>query len=82
MPVSGRYASKLKLPTLIILLALYITEHLVGVKGLFLALPTTVYASAMIYGSDPNNPLSSKEKKSQDTPAPALSSAANPAAPS
>ena len=56
------YSSKLKLHPLIILIALYLTEHLVGVQGFFLALPVTVYANQMIMG-DTNVAVSTKLKK-------------------
>jgi len=45
------YASKLKLHPLLVLVALYVTEHAVGVQGLFLALPVTVYATKVIMGN-------------------------------
>eukprot|EP00638_Chattonella_subsalsa_P007973 CAMPEP_0117747370 /NCGR_PEP_ID=MMETSP0947-20121206/8463_1 /TAXON_ID=44440 /ORGANISM="Chattonella subsalsa, Strain CCMP2191" /LENGTH=367 /DNA_ID=CAMNT_0005564795 /DNA_START=457 /DNA_END=1560 /DNA_ORIENTATION=+ len=37
------YASKLKLHPLFVLVALFITEHVAGVQGLFLAVPVAVY---------------------------------------
>ena len=43
------FATKLKLHPLLVLIALYMTEHLVGVKGLFLALPVTVYIVNLIF---------------------------------
>ena len=46
------YSSKLKLNPLVILVALYLTEHLVGVQGLFLALPVTVYFTKVIMGDE------------------------------
>lgn len=46
------YASKLKLHPLLVLVALYGTEHLVGVQGLFLALPVTVYILNLIFDTD------------------------------
>ena len=45
------YSSKLKLHPLLILVALYLTEHLVGVQGFFLALPVTVYATKVVMGN-------------------------------
>ena len=50
------YAHKLKLPPLLVLAALYVTEHLVGMQGLFLALPVAVYAQRLISGSEADAP--------------------------
>jgi len=49
------YAHKLKLHPLLVLVTLFVTEHLVGVQGLFLALPVTVFVTKMIYDSDSNS---------------------------
>ena len=42
------YAAKLKLHPLLVLVALYVTEHVVGVKGLFLTLPVTLFILGLI----------------------------------
>eukprot|EP00640_Fibrocapsa_japonica_P001083 CAMPEP_0113933688 /NCGR_PEP_ID=MMETSP1339-20121228/1014_1 /TAXON_ID=94617 /ORGANISM="Fibrocapsa japonica" /LENGTH=433 /DNA_ID=CAMNT_0000935123 /DNA_START=297 /DNA_END=1598 /DNA_ORIENTATION=- /assembly_acc=CAM_ASM_000762 len=59
------YASKLKLHPVLVLAALYVTEHMAGVKALFLAIPVTVYVinelladNNQLAGSDGNGPAS------------------------
>ena len=42
------YAAKLKLHPLLVLVALYVTEHIVGVKGLFLTLPVTLFILGLV----------------------------------
>eukprot|EP00617_Octactis_speculum_P019021 CAMPEP_0185763228 /NCGR_PEP_ID=MMETSP1174-20130828/22179_1 /TAXON_ID=35687 /ORGANISM="Dictyocha speculum, Strain CCMP1381" /LENGTH=402 /DNA_ID=CAMNT_0028445249 /DNA_START=125 /DNA_END=1333 /DNA_ORIENTATION=+ len=42
------YASSFKIPTLLVITVLYMTEHLVGLQGLFLALPVTAYAMGFL----------------------------------
>lgn len=37
------YSATVKLHPVIILAALYVTEHLVGLQGVFLAVPVTMY---------------------------------------
>ncbi|CAM9124096.1 unnamed protein product [Chrysoparadoxa australica] len=42
------YSAKLKLHPVVVLAVLYITEHWVGVQGLILAVPVTVYALSLL----------------------------------
>jgi len=44
------YSSKLKLHPLLVLIALYAVEHLVGVQALFLAVPITVFVIKVVLG--------------------------------
>ena len=53
------YAAKLKLHPLLVLVALYVTEHVVGVKGLFLTLPVTLFLLGLI-GIDPKRAAASE----------------------
>lgn len=43
------YSNTLKLHPVLILGALYFTEHLVGIQGLFLAVPVTMYVSMQLF---------------------------------
>mmetsp|Transcript_6131 Transcript_6131/g.17917 ORF Transcript_6131/g.17917 Transcript_6131/m.17917 type:complete len:85 (-) Transcript_6131:77-331(-) len=60
------FATKLKLHPLLVLIALYMTEHIVGIKGLFLALPVTVYITNMIFSVDDAAPLLEDDQTKSD----------------
>jgi len=44
------YSSKLKLHPILVLVALYVTEHCFGIGALFLAVPVTVFAIHAVLG--------------------------------
>ncbi|EKX40194.1 hypothetical protein GUITHDRAFT_142917 [Guillardia theta CCMP2712] len=46
------YSSKLKLHPLLVLIALYVTEHVFGIGALFLAVPITVFVIKVLLGED------------------------------
>eukprot|EP00466_Bigelowiella_natans_P018861 jgi/Bigna1/81246/fgenesh1_pg.78_\ len=59
-------SAKLKLhPVLAVLVALYLSEHFVGVQGLFLVIPVTVLALNLLVGEE-NQTLASNEKREEE----------------
>lgn len=62
------YASKLKLSPLLVVIALYVTEHLVGLKGLFLAVPVTVYVRSLLFDK-PSEPSQTSPPPPHPAPA-------------
>lgn len=64
------YASKLKLHPIVVLAVLYVTEHVVGVQGLILAVPVAVYVINSVLGvpADPA-PVLGKGKSSLEASA-------------
>jgi len=51
------YSSKLKLHPLLVLVSLYITEHIAGVTALFLAVPVTVFITKLVFIDDRDSRL-------------------------
>mmetsp|Transcript_46497 Transcript_46497/g.110654 ORF Transcript_46497/g.110654 Transcript_46497/m.110654 type:complete len:428 (-) Transcript_46497:29-1312(-) len=54
------YSAKLKLHPLMVLCSLYVTEHVLGIGALFLAVPVTVFATKVMLGEVSNKALNAK----------------------